>query len=549
MLCESCGHKLAKGAIYCGSCGAKIAGRLCPACGGPLGEDTNICLVCGQDATAIAPAKPKAVRRWASNRNDAFELASAEEKAAEVAESEVPKLELGPEVEIKEPDPPKAIPVGHAKEIKSAAPSRAASASSGEIRSASPREIRSASPREIKSATPREIRSASHREIRSASPREIKSASPRIETPSLRETRSKESASVREGRIKAVPARASLRSRRRRKGFSPLGTISSLLDVAALNTKEHDIRFGRLFSEVFKDHGVDSAKALLFGSAKEDSGKPWLFFPVFVALLMAFSAMQGMESVVVMLRGFSSHNAMMLLPGIVFLGSIAAPVSYCILFFETNRRRDIKASSIALCIAAGWVLAFAASFLYSLCWSSLWPAQLGVAIAVAYAALKEALKLFALYFALKTFSGNKILNGLAVGCAIGAGFTIFDTSGAATSAYLIKYGFSSLALREFLFSFGGHVLWTSALGAAVSVSARSGFKISNLFLPDSLRIIAMASIAGIAWEMSDRYVQSVTATALVFIALSVLALAFLLKLVNAGFKEYEKEAAPLSKLA
>jgi RsiW-degrading membrane proteinase PrsW (M82 family) len=164
--------------------------------------------------------------------------------------------------------------------------------------------------------------------------------------------------------------------------------------------------------------------------------------------------------------------------------------------------------------------------------------------------MKEVLKLFALFFTLKAFSGKKILNGLVVGCAIGAGFTIFDTAGGATSAYLIRYGFSSLALREFLFSFGGHVLWTSALGAAVSVSARSGgFKISKLFLPDSLRIIAMAFIAGIAWEMVERYMQNTFAAAVVFMTLSALALAFLLKLVNAGFKEYEKEAVPLSKPA
>jgi RsiW-degrading membrane proteinase PrsW (M82 family) len=438
-------------------------------------------------------AKSKRVRRWASNRDDAFEELAADVESSEeegAPKEEVPKLMLPPPI----------------KSAKGMDAEKSADIAKGRLKAALFGEVVDSSCKPNEEDAPRK-------------PEEPIEA-------------------------KWTEARGRKVFRSKKTGFDIFKFANSFLDDCTGNTGGKDSDSNKLFSEVFKDHGLEAARDLVRGAPKDDSGRPWLFFQMFACLLTGFSVMQSMESLIVMLRGFNSSGAMMLFPGIILVGSIAAPFAYCMFFHETNRPRNIKLSAMIATMAFCWLLSFIASFAYSVVWSRLWSQGLGMLVTAAYAVIRELMKILVIYFMLKGLSGKWILNGLAIGCAAGAGFTVFDTSGAAISAYLVNYGFSIHALREFLFSFGGHVLWSAVLGAAISMSSDLGdFKISKLFRGKFLKIAAFAVAAGVIWEVFSYVFTEGVLPVIAFAAITALGLAFAGKLLNAGFKEHAGHAA------
>jgi protease PrsW len=185
-----------------------------------------------------------------------------------------------------------------------------------------------------------------------------------------------------------------------------------------------------MFSDVFKRRGTDDVENyVMVGTPKTtppielvETGwpKPWLFFRLLVALVIACAAMIFM---------YMETNASNCVPGIMFLGAFAVPLATLVLLFELNTPRNVSIHVIGKLFLMGAMI------------------SLGMAIFVEilpvfsksamYAGpIEETAKLLAVVLVVRSTRYKYILNGILFGATVGAGFAAFETSGYGLGSFL-----------------------------------------------------------------------------------------------------------------
>lgn len=121
------------------------------------------------------------------------------------------------------------------------------------------------------------------------------------------------------------------------------------------------------------------------------------------------------------------HN-LNLIPGLIFIGCFAMPFCVSIFFFETNVKRDMPFFEIIKCFLLGGVFSLFAALLFfehGSLFSGAWWAGF----------MEEPAKLLvALLIVSPMYRRGNVLHGMAVGCAVGAGFAAFESAG-----YVYRY--------------------------------------------------------------------------------------------------------------
>jgi len=214
------------------------------------------------------------------------------------------------------------------------------------------------------------------------------------------------------------------------------------------------------FSEAFKKHDSDEVEKLLsVGTAATtpmidtNMGRmpsPWIFIRIFFVTIGAY---------LLFLIAWSIYHNIILIPGLLILGSFAVPFSVLILFFELNTPKNISIFKIIQFVIVGGVLSqFISLILYDV--TSIYNAGI----------IEESAKLAAVLILVNYNKKNQykyILNALLLGAAVGTGFSAFESAG-----YALKMGIISSAimtdniqLRGLLSPFG-HIIWTAITASA-----------------------------------------------------------------------------------
>src|SRR5690625_2476018 len=104
-----------------------------------------------------------------------------------------------------------------------------------------------------------------------------------------------------------------------------------------------DVNLKDVFADVFKKHTKEEAELLFIAGTKTTTPneadissswpKPWLFFRAFLVFAMTFIFLY------ISTIYFQNSNA---LPGMIIIGSFAAPFSLLIFFWEMNAPRNIS---------------------------------------------------------------------------------------------------------------------------------------------------------------------------------------------------------------
>jgi RsiW-degrading membrane proteinase PrsW (M82 family) len=239
--------------------------------------------------------------------------------------------------------------------------------------------------------------------------------------------------------------------------------------------------FKRFFGGIYKEHSEEEVEqSLIVGTSTttpsvEDISleypQPWLFFRLITGSIILF------YSFVAVYEQFENSN---LLPGIIFTGSFAVPISTLFLFFELNIRRNVPIWQVMRLVLTGGVLSlFVALVLFQN--ADAFFGQQGAWIA---GLIEEPAKLIALFYLTR---GNKrypyILNGLLLGAAVGCGFAAFESAGYALSLGMtdIDSLIQIIQLRGVLSPFA-HIVWTAIAGAALWRVQRGGSFYSGLLL-------------------------------------------------------------------
>jgi RsiW-degrading membrane proteinase PrsW (M82 family) len=295
------------------------------------------------------------------------------------------------------------------------------------------------------------------------------------------------------------------------------GRIQSLASTEELE----GFSLKQMFSEVFKRRSPDDVEDyLMVGTSKTtpplevvETGwpKPWLFFRVLAALLIAYIALTLI---------YEWTNNTNCVPGMMFLGAFAVPLATLTLFFELNTPRNVSLHVLVKLFLFGAI-------------ASLGVALLGYAIPIFQISdmeagiVEEFAKLITVVVVMRSVRYPYILNGILFGATVGAGFACFETAGYALNMGLLpgllpavqgaqqvtpaamSAGVSSmlslLSMRGIEAPLG-HVAWTAlAAGAFWRVKRNRAFSPTMLFdirfLKTFLIPVSMHAIWDCPWQL------------------------------------------------
>ncbi len=149
--------------------------------------------------------------------------------------------------------------------------------------------------------------------------------------------------------------------------------------------------------------------------------KPWLFFRLLVALVVAYVAL-----ILIYLKTGNTN----LVPGMMFLGSFSVPLATLVLFFELNTPRNVSLHMVGKLFLLGAIVSLAVALLgYSVPIFEISDMEAGV--------VEEIAKLLTVVAVMRSVRYKYILNGILFGATVGAGFAAFETAGYALNQGLL----------------------------------------------------------------------------------------------------------------
>lgn len=178
----------------------------------------------------------------------------------------------------------------------------------------------------------------------------------------------------------------------------------------------------RFFADVFKRH-QPSETVDLFCSGSENTTpplqsvqtvwpSPWVFARMLLVCLLLFFGFNWAAN---------TYENLKLIPGLIFVGNFGIPFCVAILFYELNVRRDVPFIKVANAMVVGGLISLViALFLFA----NVKPSEMYWA-----GPIEEPAKLLATLIIASNLRNGKILTGLLLGCAVGAGFAAFESAG------------------------------------------------------------------------------------------------------------------------
>jgi RsiW-degrading membrane proteinase PrsW (M82 family) len=193
-----------------------------------------------------------------------------------------------------------------------------------------------------------------------------------------------------------------------------------------------------MFSDVFKRRSAEEVEDyILVGTTKNtpsfdvvETGwpKPWLFFRLLAALVVAYVALTFL---------FIETGNSNCVPGIMFLGAFAVPLATLVLFFEMNTPHNVSIHTVGKLFLMGAIVSLAVALLgYSMPIFKLSDMEAGV--------VEEVAKLLTVVVVMRSVRYKYILNGILFGATVGAGFAAFETAGYALNHGLLPGLFQGL---------------------------------------------------------------------------------------------------------
>lgn len=237
--------------------------------------------------------------------------------------------------------------------------------------------------------------------------------------------------------------------------------MDSLVGSAAGLGKLEGFRWGAFFSAVFKKHTDDEVYDIFNCGTPSSTPSvqdistawptPWLFTRMLV---------YGVLLTVLFYVGYIHFKNPNMIPGFIFFAAMSVPFAVFIMFYELNVRRDVSMYNAIRGLLGGG----AASLLYTLLIHSKL-SFLNLEGAWWAGPIEELAKLYAALFVARFIAlrNGRILTGILLGCATGAGFAIFETAGY-IFRYLIINGDSSavgVAIMRGVLAPFCHVVWTA----------------------------------------------------------------------------------------
>lgn len=296
-----------------------------------------------------------------------------------------------------------------------------------------------------------------------------------------------------------------------------------------------DFKLQHIFSQVLKKHSLAEMEDQLTTGTYNNTpaltdietswARPWLFSRMLLISL-------GVS--VLLIIGFRTFENQNLIPGLMFIGSFAVPVSTLIFFLEMNAPRNISVFMVmALAFLGGVTSLFIALILFDrLEFLS------NVMHASAAGIIEESAKVLVVVLIVGRFARYKwILNGLLFGAAIGMGFAAFESAGYAYRSASFDGMIDNLILRGLLSPFM-HIVWTANASAALwLVKGDRKFQWNMLADMRFLKVLFSSMILHMIWNAEFGILPIPIFLDIKYPFLGVLAWVICFRLVQAGLKQ------------
>ena len=291
-----------------------------------------------------------------------------------------------------------------------------------------------------------------------------------------------------------------------------------------------------MFSEVFKSHTKDEADDVFIAGTKrttphinevsEEWGRPWVFSRVFLALGITFLALWILTNI------FDNANA---IPGMIFIGALLVPISGLIFFFESNAFKNISIFDVMRMFISTMILYQFVTFSTE----SQYYGIMTITDAFIVGFVEELGKATVVILFINYLKTNKILNGLLIGAAVGAGFAVFESAG-----YIFRFGFNlfdgannitEITIQRGWTALGSHLVWAAIVGAAaVIVKETKHFEWANII---DKRFIFFFFVAVTLHGIWDTEITLLSSGYLKYILLIMIAWLFIFILMKAGLTQ------------
>jgi len=293
-----------------------------------------------------------------------------------------------------------------------------------------------------------------------------------------------------------------------------------------------------IFSRVFQKHSlVEMEDQLVTGTFSNTPAlkdietswaKPWLFSRMLViSILVCFT----------FVTGFNMFKNINLIPGLIFVGSFAVPVSTLIFFLEMNAPRNISIFMIMLLMVTGGVASMMVALIFFERFS-FFETALG---APAAGIIEESAKVLCVIVMMARYSRYKwALNGLLFGAAIATGFAAFESASYALNFMLkadVNEGIDVIILRGTLAPFG-HIIWAGNAAAALwLVKGNKKFNWSMVQDMRFLRVFISSVILHMLWDTSFSILPLPYVGDLKLLILGIVGWMITFRLIQAGLKQ------------
>jgi RsiW-degrading membrane proteinase PrsW (M82 family) len=289
-------------------------------------------------------------------------------------------------------------------------------------------------------------------------------------------------------------------------GVGLLQSIQAQIRHIASTDQLEGFSLSQTFSETFKHHDPRAEEEYaMVGSAlttppiemvDTNWPKPWMFFRLLMALVIAAVVLYGVFY-------FTGQDEMNLLPALMFISAFAVPLAVLVFIFEMNTPRNVSVIQLGKLFLVGGVVGLCMAILE-------YQVQ---AIANFPGPIEESSKLLAVILVMWGARGvgyKYELNGILFGCAAGAGFACFETSGYAL--FSAGGGFVSVLQTETIqavLKFGQGQLTQAQALAAVNQATTDAVKsmVGLLELRGALapfgHVVWTAIAAGAFWRVKQ----------------------------------------------
>lgn len=281
------------------------------------------------------------------------------------------------------------------------------------------------------------------------------------------------------------------------------GNIISNFFSDYIGTKQNDLNWRILFSDIFKSHTREEAEEIFICGTKKttpppssvlsEMPKPWFYSRVFAVFCIASILLW------ICCTSFNNANA---LPGLIMLGSLAVPLSVMVMFLELNVWKDYSLYNVIIVFLIGGC----ASLVTTLLIIEIFPTgEMNYFGAFLTGLFEETGKAIIVYLYLKEMKRPTILRAMLIGACVGAGFSAFESAGYSFNCFLaggFSYMMNNIFLRGFLAP-GGHVVWAAISGAAMVIASKAASKpIDSSTLTDTrfLRLFAIPVVLHTVWD-------------------------------------------------